>query len=89
MAPRVDNAPANCPKRHAMLIGRWHAKISEDEHKDKNIINTQRLFDQVTGEKSEGRIVLQRSLPGEMKSQRRPIRPLKASESVISTPHSR
>jgi hypothetical protein len=32
-----------------VLVSGWHGEIGKDEDEDEDVINTQRIFDQVTG----------------------------------------
>ena len=50
-----DQSAQNPPKQDLVLILGWNPEVRKDEQEDKDIINTQGLFDQVTGK------ILQRS----------------------------
>src|SRR4030095_6018907 len=39
-----------------MLRDRWHLEISKDQDKDKNVIDTEGIFDEVAGKKIESAI---------------------------------
>src|SRR5438128_11462581 len=43
----------NPPEEDCVLVARWHLEIREDQHEDKDVIDTERLFDQVAGEEFE------------------------------------
>ena len=46
-----DKRPQDPPNQNAMLRARWHAEIGKDQNKDENVIDAQRVLDEVTGEK--------------------------------------
>src|SRR5262249_10862791 len=45
--------PKNPPEEDGMLVARWHLEVREDQHKDEDVIDTERLLDQVTGQELE------------------------------------
>ena len=43
----------NAPEEDGMLVARWHLEVREDQHEDKDIIDAERLLEQVAGEEFE------------------------------------
>src|SRR4029077_8352603 len=46
-----DQRTQNTPKKHTMLVSRRHGEIGKDEDKNEDVINAERIFHQVTGQK--------------------------------------
>ncbi len=43
-------------KEHAMLIERRDAEVVEDEHEDEDVVDGERLLDEIPGEKLQPRL---------------------------------
>src|SRR5215468_8997838 len=43
----------NAPEEDFMLVARWHLEVRKDQREDEDIIDAERLLDQVTGEEFE------------------------------------
>src|SRR5205823_5958064 len=44
----------NTPEQHTVLVSCWHGEIGKDEYKDEDVIDAERIFDQIAGKKLEG-----------------------------------
>jgi transcription elongation factor GreA len=49
-----DQRAENSPHQRAMLSPRRHAKVSKNQYENEDVINAQRIFDEVSSEKIEG-----------------------------------
>src|SRR5205814_10163153 len=48
-----DQGADDYPLSHSMLCHRWHAKVSKNQDKNEDVIDAQRIFDEVSSEKIE------------------------------------
>jgi transcription elongation factor GreA len=48
-----DQGADNSPHQRTMLCHWWHAKVSKNQHKNEDVIDAQRIFDEVSSEKIE------------------------------------
>ena len=54
--PAHDEGAENSPNQHAVLRFSGDAEIAEDQNKNKNVIDAERILDDVTGQKIETRL---------------------------------
>ena len=48
-----DQGADDSPHQRSMLCHRWHAKVSKNQYKNEDVIDAQRIFDEVSSEKIE------------------------------------
>jgi len=48
-----DQGADDSPHQRSMLCHRWHAKVSKNQDKNEDVIDAQRIFDEVSSEKIE------------------------------------
>src|SRR5260370_10303766 len=48
-----DQGADNSPHQRTMLCHWWHAKVSKNQHKNEDVMDAQRIFDEVSSEKIE------------------------------------
>ena len=51
--PAHDQRAKNAPHEHAMLRDGRDAEVSEDQNKNENVVDAERVFDEITGQKIE------------------------------------
>ncbi len=51
--PAHDQRAKNAPDQHAMLRNGRNAEVGEDQNKNENVIDAERVFDEITGQKIE------------------------------------